>query len=224
MRPLLLLLFVACNDVSSPKPLTPPAKPAPIAAPEHPTLPTTTVSWSMAEADPTPTNWDAAGDAIASELAQCTAHCFDLAKREILARKNAMIATGEIYAAPDGDAPTPVPPRVAALVKAIDDYVKLADPADSDGPKYAFIAASTMYRYRQPDAIARCEAILRDHRDAEIAEYAANELLDLLSRANQTSDLRFWVNELSADAQFLDGKDALRETLQQLRTRLDSPS
>lgn len=230
MRVLLsLVLLAACRPTDSPHPAPPPpASPPPpsnarIAAALPPTLPTATVSWSLAETDPTPANWDAAGDAFAAELSHCTTGCAELAKREVLARQNALVATGEINVKPSGDAPEPLPPRTAAFVAAMDNFVAHADPSDPDVPKYAFIAASTMYRYHQPDAIARCEAILRDHRDTELAEYAANELLDLLLSANKTADLKFWVTDLLADTTFLEGKDALRDTLQQLRTRLDSP-
>jgi hypothetical protein len=224
----LLVSSTACNDLAPPKP-QPKAAPAPAPIttrppPPPPTLPATTTTWSRAETDPTPSNWDAAGDALTAELADCTAGCFDLAKREVTARKKAIMATQKIYAAPEGDQPATPDPRISSLVEAMDHYVKYADPSDQDAAIYALAGANMMSEYRHnADAIARCEAILRNFRDTDIAVYAANELLDLLAKANRTADLRFWVTELLADSHFLDGKDALRETLVQLRTRLESP-
>lgn len=198
----LVLVVAACKDGDAPKACKP-AAPIVIA-----TLP---------RAEPTES-----ADALTAEVAHCTEDCLALAKRELDARKKALGDT--IYSAPEGTDPAPLDPRLATFIAAMDHYVRYAPPSDPDAPIYALVAAQTMSEYRHDaDAIARCEAILRDYRDSDSAGYAANELLDLLSRGNQTADLRFWVTELLADGPFLEGKDGLRETLNQLRTRLESP-
>lgn len=172
--------------------------------------------WSFAEARDTADAWEAAAESFERELASCTADCADTAWAAVLARKNALRV--EPIKPPAEDAPTePLPARVQAVVDAIDQYVAIADPTDPQVGNARFLGASAMYRWRQPDAIERLEAILRDHRDLEVAEYAANQLLDTLMRLGRMDELRAWALELLADATFLAGKDELRQTLERIR-------
>lgn len=173
--------------------------------------------WTHAEAEQTADAWDAAAAAYQRELEACTAtdDCLDDAYAIVLARKNGLMA--EPIEPPPGDEPAPVPRRVLAVVDALDAYVAMADPLDPDLAGMKFLAASALYRWRQPDAIARLERVLREHRDDPTAEFAANQLLDLLMRAGRIAELRTWVDVLLGDEAFLAGKDALRETLERLR-------
>ncbi len=193
----------------------PPARPA--------VRPATAAAWARAEADETAAAWDAAGDAAAEERAACTGDCAATAHAVLLARKSAMLA--DPPAPPAGDDEVALPPRVEGVIDALDDYISLADPADPELPGMKFLAASVSSRWRQPDTIARLEALLREHRQDESAEYAANLLLDALLRAERLAELRAWVLDLLGDQAFLLGKDALRQTLERLRdlTGADRP-
>lgn len=114
----------------------------------------------------------------------------------------------------------PLPPRVQALVDSLDEYVKIAPPSDPDVFDMKFLAANALNTWHQQDAIARLEELLRTHRDDPSAEYVANMLLDALVRAERIADLKAWVTELLGDAAFLEGKDALRATLETLRAQI----
>jgi hypothetical protein len=178
-------------------------------------IPTTSVAWSFAETHGTAASWDAAADAYQRERAGCADDCREVAYAVVLARKNALLA--EPVQPPPGDDPVAMPPRVQAVVDAIDEYVSLADPSDPELAGIRFLAASATVRWRQPDAVARLEAILREHRSAESAEYAANVLVDLLLRADRVDEAREWVDELLADVAFLADKPELQQTLERLR-------
>jgi len=101
----------------------------------------------------------------------------------VLARKTAL--GSKPIEPPHGEGPIPIPPRVRALVDALDEYVKMAQPSDPDVVDMSFLAANALSRWRQPDAIERLEALLRDHRNAPSAEYAANILSDALIRSER---------------------------------------
>ncbi len=182
--------------------------------PPAPSLP----AWSAAEANNTAAAWDQAADAYGRERATCVDDCVDAAYAVVLARKNALGA--EPIEPPKPDESPLLPPRVKALVDALDEYVKIAPPTDPDVLDMKFLAANALSRWHQEDAIARLEALLREHRNDPSAEYVANMLLDALARANRIEQLKTWVNELLADAGFLAGKDQLRVTLETLRTQL----
>src|SRR5437868_5708336 len=99
-----MMLLIACKDADS-RPPTPCSCPPPIVlapAPPPPPPPSTT-AWSRAEADPTQGNWDAAAEALTTDLAHCTSDCLALARREVTARMKALGQT--TYSAPEGDDP-----------------------------------------------------------------------------------------------------------------------
>lgn len=175
-------------------------------------------AWRMAESTTEAEDWDAAADAYLDALAPCTQDCLELAYGAVLARRNALAAAPEDP--PPGDDPAPVPPRVQATIDALDTYVDLAEPGDPDLPSMKFLAGNALYRYRQPDAIARLEAVLREFPRDDVAEYAANTLLDLLMRSGRTDELRVWVERLLADASFLAGRDDLRDTLERVHAAI----
>jgi hypothetical protein len=184
------------------------------APPPAPSLP----AWSAAEVAKTTEGWNRAADAYARAREGCVDDCLDAAYAVVLARKNALGA--DPIQPPQPDEAPPLPPRVKALVDALDDYVKIAPPSDPDVVDMKFLAANALNRWHQDDAVARLEELLREHRDDPVAEYAANMLLDALVRANRIEELKGWVTELLADSTFLAGKDELRTTLEAVRARI----
>jgi hypothetical protein len=210
---------VSAREPAAPREVAPPPRSRP------PTMRTTTpalaVSWAMAEAVAQPETWDATAAVYERELASCVADCADAAYAVVLARRNALAA--DPIAPPAEPGLEPLPPRVRALVQATDVYAGLAPDSDPERAAMGLLAANAQYRWHQPDAVERLEALLRDHRDDPVAEYAANMLLDLLTKAERIADLRDWVDELLADTAFLTGKDQLRATLERLRELLASP-
>lgn len=219
---LALVLLTACearNAAPPPPPSPPVAKHrAATRPPPPPALPATAVTWSAAEAAHTAEAWDAAADNYERELVWCTTDCAETAYTVVLARKNALSAAP--ITPPEGDAPVPVPPRVQAVVDAIDGYVAVADPSDPDLPGMKFLAGAALTKWRQPDALDRLADVLRNYRDAEVAEYAANILIDALLRADRGPEVRALVDELLADTAFLATKPELRETLDKLHALL----
>jgi hypothetical protein len=213
-----LLIAIACDThrvAPVPTPAAAPAQRSAARTAVRPSLPSTAAVWAFAEATATAEAWSAAADAYALERARCTEHCSELAYAVVLARKNAMEASG--ITPPAGDAPADLPPRVQALVDAFDDYVARAEPNDPDAAGMKFLAAATLNRWHQPEALDRFEAILGGDRSDETVEYAANLLLDTLNRAGRYDEMLAWVDALLADTAFLAGKDELRETLEHLR-------
>jgi hypothetical protein len=99
----------------------------------------------------------------------------------------------------------------------------MADPADPDVPGLKFLSANMLHKWRQPDALARLEALLREHRGDETAEYATNILLDALLRAGRVAEVTALVDELLGDSAFMAGKDALRQTLEKIRALTAAP-
>jgi pentatricopeptide repeat protein len=171
--------------------------------------------WARAEAANSAAAWDDAAELYLEERAGCTDDCGDAAYAVVLARTNALAA--EHPEPPSTDTPVDLPPRARAVVDAIDDYIEQADAADPELPALSFLAANMLARWNHPDALVRLEAILREYRGDETAEYAANILLDALVRAGRIGEVRALVDELLADEAFLAGKDALRATLERLR-------
>jgi len=195
-----------------------------------PTLPSTSVSWAIAEAANTAQAWDAVAAAYEHELETCKDASDEVASQAppcretiyalVLARKNALTAQPLPAPPPPGERPVEVPPRVQAVVDALDSYIAIADPDDPDLAGMKFLAGNARARYRQPDAIERFEAVIRDYPTAEFAEYAANLLLDALMRQDRITELRAWVDRLLGDPGFLAGKPALQQTLERLRDQL----
>ncbi len=183
-----------------------------------PSLPTTSIAWSIAEANNTAAAWDAAADAYEHALARCTDSCRDTAYRVVLARKSSLkadpiqpppLATGPWHA-------SPLPKRVQATVDALDHYVTMLDADDPDLPGMQFLAGSTLWRWQQPDALVRFEALLREHPTAEVAEYAANLLLDAMNRQGRFDEMLAMVARLRADPQITAGRPDLVVTLDRI--------
>jgi hypothetical protein len=185
-----------------------------------PTLPAAAFTWAVAEASNSAHAWTSVADSLAADLAACTTDCREAAYEVVLARNNA----ARIAAAPPphGDDWTalPIPHEVEVAIATQDAYVASLDPTDDEVAPMKFLSAGALWRYRQDAALPRLEALLREHRDDETAEYAANQLLDALMRAGRTDELRYWVAELLADETFLADKPDLRDTLQQMHQAL----
>ena len=182
-----------------------------------PTLALTTFTWSFAEASDSPDVWTAVADASQRELDACEApkprlDCRDVAYEVVRARNHAL-RTSKHQPPPMEEPAEAMPPEVEASVAALDAYAASLDAADDEVAPIKFLAAASLWRWRDSGAVARLEAVLRDHRDDDTAEYAANQLLDMLMREKRIAELRTWVAELSADETFLANKPELRETL-----------
>lgn len=233
----LLFLLMGCRDnatrppettvvsrsVAAPAPAAAPARSrsnkAATRAPRVPALPAAAFAWSFADTVDSPTVWTVVAENAQRELAACKTDCREVMYQVVLARNHA-VRTSETEP-PPMDAPAePMPADVQASVAALDTYVAMLDPADDEVAPMTFLAAASLWRWRDPGAIARLEAVLRDHRDDETAEYAANQLLDLLLREKRFAALRAWTAELSSDETFLANKPDLRETLEHLRQML----
>lgn len=210
--------FHAAGSGSAATPRPPRTAPRRWAPPPTPQLPELSAAWSSAEAKKTAESWDAAAEAFMAERARCTDDCLDAQYAVVLARKNAMAA--ETLPKPKPDEKPQLPPRVKALVDSLDEYVKIAPLSDPDVYDMKFLAANALASWNQNDAIARLEELLRNHRSEPSAEYVANMLLNALVRENRLAELKAWVTELLADTAFLQGKDALRATLETLKAQL----
>lgn len=217
---LCIVIVAACRGEPVARPPAPASAPRPAVAHavRTPALATTAALWSFALESNTAGAWDAAAEAYERELAACTSGCNDLAFALVVARKNALKA--EPVAPPPGNDPAPLPPREQALVAAFDRYVEASTPPDPQLARMQFLAANTLARWRQPDALGRLASVLRDHPDDEVAEYAANILLDLLNRSGNYDEMHAWVETLLADPAFLAGRDDLRATLEALNAKL----
>lgn len=186
-----------------------------------PTLSPVRFSLAIAESENTSAAWSAVADGYDQQLATCTTDCRDLAYQAVIARKQAVKAANLKPPEHSEDWTTvPMPAEVRAAIEATDRCAAMLDPSDDELAPMKFLSASSLYHYRQDDAIARLEEILRDYRYGPTAEYAANQLLDALMRMNRTDDLRKWMTELSADETFLADKPQLRATLQQIQQAL----
>jgi hypothetical protein len=224
MRRVLLVLVLLGCDRKHPeqKPVVAPLAKAKAPKRIAPSLPTAQFTLSYAETANTPAAWSAVADAYAQDLSHCTSDCRDVAYQVVLARKQAVKAAN--LPKPEGDewAPLPVPAEVQAAIEATDAFVAMLDPTDDDVAGMQFLSASSLWRYRQDEALPRLEALLREHRDDATAEYAANQLLDALMRAGKLAELRAWATELAADETFLANKPELRATLERVVALLAS--
>lgn len=223
-----LAALIACSPAKA-KDVAPPPTTAPkveASAATHarrpPTLPAAAFTWAVAEASNSADVWTSVADSLAAELATCTTDCREAAYEVVLARNNAVAVASPPPPHSDDWTPVPLPPEVEVAIAAQDAYAASLPPTDDEVAPMQFLSAAALWRYQQDAAIPRLEALLREHRDDETAEYAANQLLDALMRAGRIADLHAWAAELSADETFLADKPDLRETLAQVVATLAS--
>jgi hypothetical protein len=226
MHRALLLALVACSADGSKAPASqqPPTRssmPAASGAPRRtPTLPEQPVSVADAERIDTPAAWSSVATSLAAKLDACTRDCKDLAHDLVQSSSKAVRALPTPPHSDDEWTALPVPAEVDVFVARVDRYVQMLEPTDHDTAPMKFFAGSALWRYGQDASLARFEEVLRAHRNTEVAEYAANMLLDALMRAGRTDELRDWVRELVADHAFLADKPDLQATLTRLSTLL----
>ncbi|MCE9573183.1 MAG: hypothetical protein K8W52_08505 [Deltaproteobacteria bacterium] len=157
----------------------------------------------------------AAFDAIAADTHADLAVRTEAAYTTVLAWKNAIDRDPRVVepgARGDGGA-RPFDANTASFVAAITRFVVLA-PTAPDAVGLRFLRGNLHRRFGH-DALAEADfvAILDDDRGAEVAEYAANLLLDLLNREQRYDDLIRWVHVLRADAPFMKAHPDLSDTL-----------
>lgn len=182
------------------------------------------VRWKDAEATPTPETWELAADAHARAIAACGAGpaCAEHAYAECLARANAVRLDEQDV--PPGDDPVPLPPRLEAMVDAMDRYVALAPDSD-DAPGMRFLAARAKWRHRHfdDDTFRRLQVMAYASPPVEVTEYAINLLLDAYLRSGRSDELHREVTRLLADrarlARFPDLIDRLNELERASRSR-----
>jgi len=176
-------------------------------------------AWKDAEQAATAERWDEAAERYGDVVKDCTApslECRDVAYKAALARGHAARLEG-IPKPTLAGSPIPMPARTQAVADAADRFIELAGPDDPEVPGMRFLAAASYSRYGWDDtALPRFEAVLRSHPTHDVAEYAANLLLDTLNRAQRYDELRLWTKVLLADEALLAAKPQLRALLQRL--------
>ena len=115
--------------------------------------------------------------------------------------------------------PKPIPAKEQKLLDAFALYREfIKDPKDDELVRIKFFEGNTYRKYNQFDkAIPLFEDILENHKEHETAEFAANLLLDTFNRTKRYKDMLATAARLSADKQFLDGKEDLGERLAKLQ-------
>ncbi len=157
----------------------------------------------------------AAFDAIAADPAATLPLRTEAAYTTVLAWKNALDRDPRARKAEAHDAPgaRPFDANTASFVAAMTRFLELA-PTAPDAVGIRFLRGNLHRRFGHvAQAEADFAAILDHDRGAEVAEYAANLLLDLLNRAQRHDDLIRWVHALRADAPFLQAHPDLADTL-----------
>ncbi len=189
-----------------------------------PRMPLTVVAWTAAEESGTAEAWSAAAEAYAAEREACEGECSELDYAVVLARQGAMrAATIETPSLMDESLdPIELPAESQAFLDSLDRYIEVAPPDDPDVLGMQFLAARMQASYRQPDAIARLEAILMTFLEHEIGLYVTNILLHELFGRELTDKLRFWTDRLLGNPAWLADKPELAELLVTLRTQLAS--
>jgi tetratricopeptide (TPR) repeat protein len=146
----------------------------------------------------------------------------DAAYAAVLAWKNALNVDPRIAApAKDTDydkVPTPQPldARDQGLIHALDAYLTFS-PTPDEAAEVKFLRANLLRRRDHLDkAMAGFLDILAYHRDHEVAEYAANLLLDSYNRLQRYDDMTALVAKLRVDKAFLANKPDLAETVNRI--------
>ncbi len=167
--------------------------------------------WYRAEMETDPAlatqRWERAArqfSAAARAPDQAPALVADAAYAAVLGWKNALAVDPRLPLEPerpDDDGrrePVPLAPRERALVDAFHDYAALvADAAPSETLMMSFLEARLLWRHRYyAEAVALFGPIVSNHPDAEVAEYAANLLLDSLNRLERFDDMVAWAHRM----------------------------
>jgi hypothetical protein len=104
------------------------------------------------------------------------------------------------------------------MVAAIEAYLPQARADEVAG--LMFVRALVFHRHaRHADVVPAMAAIVTGHADAEVAEYAANVLLDALNQQARYDELLAWVARMRADRRLLAGRPDLVHTLDALHVQ-----
>ncbi len=143
----------------------------------------------------------------------------DAAIASILAWKNAMTFDVGEPAATDVERPPPPQPfdaRDRVHLRAIEVYLAFAPPP-AEVAAIKFLRANLLRRRDHIDeAIAGYLDVVEHHRDHEVAEYAANLLLDSYNRLQRYDELIALAEKLRADQAFLAGRPELATTVRRV--------
>jgi tetratricopeptide (TPR) repeat protein len=190
--------------------------------------------WTAAENEKDPAQvavaWERAAQAFTKVVEGKTASLAerrDAAYAAILAWKNALNVDPRIKPSSGDDPardldpavvpkPKPIPPREQAMMKAFDAYIALGATSD-DVPSMKFMKANIQRRYHHHDqAIPAFLEILKDHAEHEVAEYAANLLLDSYNLQHRYDELIAQAAVFRADKKFLADKPDLAQIVEQI--------
>ncbi|MDX2090752.1 MAG: tetratricopeptide repeat protein [Kofleriaceae bacterium] len=192
------------------------------------------LSWTRAEAETNerlkPERWEQAALAFTEILQKVkldAAQTKDAAYAAALGYMRAlqMDPRPQSVQMPDADAdyatvpaPVPVPAREQKLIEAFGLYLRyVQDKNDEERIGMMFMIGNTLRRYHQYDkAIPIFEELLADHRAHEIAEPAANLLLDIYNRKHDFTAMLALASKLRRDKAFMDGKADLEARLRDL--------
>lgn len=188
-------------------------------------------AWSAAETETDPGNQSDRWERAALAFGELDAAPVDLkTKRDaaaaaILAWKNALSLDARVRPAPmpvPGNAwkpaPRPLPAREQKVVAAFDRYVTYMGPADADVPGVVFLKANLYRQFDQLDlAIPILLSLIEHYPRQDVAEYAAQLLLDTYNRLQRYDDLIALADQLAGDSAFLRGRDDLARTVTQIR-------
>lgn len=115
--------------------------------------------------------------------------------------------------------PLPIPEKEQKMMAAFDVYIKyVTDAKDEELPRMKFFKGRILWKYRHYDeAVPFFEEILKKWPEHEVAEFAANLLLDSLNNSKRYDDMVQWVDKLLAMDKFLEDKEDMRGRLEQIK-------
>lgn len=186
-------------------------------------------AWRTAEATRDPTEAEAAWRAAAAAFtaagdATAGADRGEARYAAVLAWRNAMNVAPVRPAPPSPPSAPPPPPSPtlspdeAALVAAIDAYLPLARADEIAGLQ--FTRGMVFRRHaRHAEVVPQMAAIVAEHPDDEVAEYAANVLLDALNQQARYDELLAWVGRMRADRRLLAHRPELVRTVDALHVQ-----
>lgn len=116
-------------------------------------------------------------------------------------------------------APRPIPEREQKMMAALELYLAhVRDPADEELIRIRFLQANVYRRHDHHDrAIPLLAELLAKHRTHEVAEPAAQLLLDSYNRTHRHDEMLAAASRLAADAAFVKDKPALQQVIARLQ-------
>ncbi len=227
MKTALLICAFAVTAVAGPR-FTRPTKLDPKLAPQ---VQAAELAWSAAETEPDASKQTDLWERAALAFGQIDAAPVELkikraaAYAAILAWKNALSVDPRVRPTPlpnaGGDwkpAPQVLPAREQKVMAAFDRYVTYMDPADPEVPGVLFLKANLYRRFDQFElAIPIFRSLIERYPRQDVAEYAANLLLDTYNRLQRYDQLLALADQLGKDSAFLRDREDLARTVTQLQ-------